>query len=169
MEYRSKMTFFSVPLVHITTGKLENGVWKRGIAKGWIAVGDIAFGILFSCGGVAIGGFSIGGLSIGIVAIAGLGVGVFALGGLAIGIYAIGGAAIALHTAVGGFAAATKYAIGGMAIAEQANNALAEAAIKGSCFFKTGEFVMKHSRWGLILLFLPIVLNIRRKPGDKKL
>ena len=49
MEYRSKLTLFSVPLVHITTGKPENGVWKRGVAKGWIAVGDIAFGILFSC------------------------------------------------------------------------------------------------------------------------
>ncbi|MFA6637059.1 MAG: hypothetical protein WCV56_08190 [Candidatus Omnitrophota bacterium] len=169
MEYTSKINLFSVPLIHITTGKSENGVWKRGIARGWIAVGDIAFGILFSCGGVAIGGFSIGGLSLGIVAIAGFGVGVFALGGLVLGVYAIGGAAIALHASVGGFAAASKYAIGGLAIAEQANNALAESAIKGSCFFKAGEFLMKHSRWGLVLLFLPIVLNIRKKPGEKKL
>ena len=163
MDYKSKISFCGLPLIHITTGKEEAGIYKRGIAKGWIAIGDIALGILFSCGGIALGLIAIGGVSLGVLSIAGLAFGIFALGGLAVAIYAIGGAAIAIYSAVGGFAAAFKYAVGGVAIAEQANNNLAEITIKSSYFFKIGDLILRHSRWGLALILIPIIANLKKR------
>ena len=158
MNYISKSSCCGLPLVHIAI--IGDGNNKRGIAKGWIAIGDISFGVLFSFGGVAIGGIAIGGLSLGILSIAGVALGLFALGGLAVGVYAIGGAAIAIYSAYGGFAAAFKYAIGGAAFAEQANTELAETIIHNSRFFKIGESMIKHSRWALVLVIIPIIFNI---------
>ncbi len=46
MEYESKASFQSLPLVHVSTCKVENGVFKKGVARGWIAVWDISFGVI---------------------------------------------------------------------------------------------------------------------------
>lgn len=117
-EYKSKRMLFNLPLVHVNVG--------RGIhvAKGIVAIGNIALGIV-SVGGVALGGiavggislglltlaglalgllFSAGGISIGAIALGGITVGIFAVGGLSVGMFSLGGCAIASHIAIGGFA-----------------------------------------------------------------
>jgi hypothetical protein len=44
MDYESGLRFLGLPLLHVATGRVENGRYRRGIARGWVAVGDIAFG-----------------------------------------------------------------------------------------------------------------------------
>jgi hypothetical protein len=119
MEYRSSLRILGLPLVHIATGSAWNGTYRRGVATGWVAAGDIAIGILFAFGGVAVGGISIGGVSVGLLSIGGLSVGLAALGGLAAGMVAVGGAAFAWHMAMGGLAVAHDYAAGGLAVAQR--------------------------------------------------
>lgn len=143
--YRSQMALFGWPLIDINVGDpLPPGescavVEPRTprVARGWIAVGDEAHGILLAMGGVArgliaVGGKSlgvlslggcatgivaIGGLAIGIVSFGGLGLGVWALGGAAIGWQAAGGAVMAWDVAAGGIAVSWHAAFGGAAIA----------------------------------------------------
>ena len=167
MNYRSSACLLGLPLVHIAIGPAQGSGAVRGIAKGWIAIGDIAFGVLFAVGGVAVGGLCLGGFSFGIFAIAGLSVGVWAFGGLALGVYAMGGGAIALWAAQGGFAIAGEYALGGMAIGSNANTEAAQIYFDTSGFFRVAEMLARHSRWLLVLaLMVPIVaLVIRRQSG----
>ena len=47
MSYRSGFELLGIPFVHVAMSTVEDGVWKRGIARGWIAIGDVAFGVLF--------------------------------------------------------------------------------------------------------------------------
>src|SRR5262249_45707776 len=101
-EYRSKLTIFGLPLVHIASG-IDPTTGKKRIARGIIAIGDIAQG------GVAIGGVAFGGLVFG-----GLGVGVISLSGLAVGLLTFGGGSIGLIFAYGGLAIAP-IAFGGLA------------------------------------------------------
>lgn len=131
-EYRSR-SFLGLPLLHVVSGKLVDG--RVVPAKGWIAIGDCAHGILFAAGGVAIGAISLGGVSFGLISLGGLSIGALSLGGIALGIYAVGGGAIgyiaagggavALHAAFGGLAIARDYAFGALAIAAHANDAAA--------------------------------------------
>ena len=102
-EYRSKTTLFGLPLVHIATG-LNPQTGKMLIAKGIIAIGNVAVGV------IALGGFALGGISFGGVAL-----GALAYGGIATGLMAIGGLALALLGAAGGLAIAP-YAMGGLAV-----------------------------------------------------
>ena len=102
--YRSKRTVWGIPLVHVAFSGDPTG-WRMALARGVIAIGDMAVGL------VAIGGFAFGG-----VTIAGMGVGVFSLGGLSAGLLvAIGGMAFGGVLAVGG-AAFGVFAVGGLAI-----------------------------------------------------
>jgi hypothetical protein len=163
MDYKTKYKIFGLPFIHITSGKLVDGHYKRGIAKGWIAIGDISFGVIFSVGAVAFGGIAIGGLSIGLLSLAGLALGVFSLGGGAIGIVACGGGAIAWHAAVGGLGVAHEYAEGGLAIANHANDLIARDYFENSRFFSVARFISEHSRWFLLLVAIPIVQNLIRR------
>jgi hypothetical protein len=108
-----------LPLVHVALSSVVDGQFRRGVATGWIAIGDVAFGILLAVGGVAVGGVSFGGIAVGVLPIGGLALGVLALGGVALGIVAVGGAAVAWHAAIGGLAVASHYAAGGVAIAPE--------------------------------------------------
>jgi len=117
MEYRSKASILGLPLLHIATGALVDGRYSRGIARGWIAIGDIALGVLFACGGIAIGGIALGGGALGLISIGGVALGLCAVGGLSVGVLAFGGAAFAWYAAVGGLAVAHDYAAGGLALA----------------------------------------------------
>ena len=130
LNYKSHRTLFGLPLVHLASGQVVDGRYQRAIARGWIAMGDISLGILFSLGGVACGGISIGGVSLGLITFSGVGLGLilclgglalggYAVGGLAIGVIAVGGGAIALYDAEGGLAIAGHAARGGLAIASQ--------------------------------------------------
>ena len=163
MGYKTKVTLLGLPLVHISTSKMENGHHGRGIARGWIAIGDISFGIILSVGGVAFGGAAIGGIAVGLLSFAGMAIGVLAFGGGAIGVFATGGGAIAWHAATGGFAMANEYALGGEAFANQANNLIAEDYFKNSVFFSSTKVIGEHSRWFILLVFLPVIQNLIHK------
>lgn len=118
MDYRSSASLLGLPLVHVATGELIDGRYRRGVATGWFAVGDIAIGVFFACGGIALGGISLGGAALGFLPIGGFALGVLAVGGLGLGFVAMGGAACAWYAAIGGLAVAHDYAIGGLALAQ---------------------------------------------------
>jgi transcriptional regulator with XRE-family HTH domain len=103
-EYVSRMKIGNIPLVHINVGR------GMRVAKGLLAIGNIAIGII-SLGGLSIGLLSLAGLGIGVFAFGGLAMGVFVLGGLAIGYLAIGGVAIGIN-AIGAIAIAKDVALG---------------------------------------------------------
>src|SRR5581483_2731394 len=129
MEYRSKASFLGLPLVHVATGGHSASRYRRGVASAWFAIGDIAMGVVFACGGIAIGDMSVGGVVIGILPFGGIALGLLAIGGLAFGIMALGGAAFASYAAVGGLALARNDAMGGCCIGtERHPAALAKVA-----------------------------------------
>jgi len=111
-EYVSQFTVWGLPLVHVVFGPQQG--CSRGVAKGVIAVGDTAYGVLFAFGGVACGGVAVGGLSFGLVTLGGVAIGGAAVGGLAVGLVALGGFAIG-GLAMGGMAVGY-YAFGGSAL-----------------------------------------------------
>ena len=113
-EYKSKVTLFGLPLVHINVGRYGLH-WARGI----VAVGNVATGVA-ALGGLSAGLLSVGGVGVGAVALAGLGSGLIALGGMAAGaLCAVGGAAFSFGLAVGGCAIGGAWAVGGAASASQ--------------------------------------------------
>ncbi len=112
VEYRSNLSVLGLPLIHVATGAIAGGIYRRRVAMGWIAVGDAALGIFFSCGGVALGSISVGGASLGVLSLGGLASGAAAVGGLAAGVLALGGAACVWYTAIGGLAVAHDYEAG---------------------------------------------------------
>jgi hypothetical protein len=168
MEYKSRATLFGLPIIHVSTGRIVDGKFKRGIAKGWVAVGDISFGVVLSLGGVAFGGIAAGGLSFGVLAMAGLSVGIYSFGGAAFGVWALGGLAVAFYASIGGAAIATEYALGGVAVAEHMNNPAAEAYFKGETFFIIARKVADHSRWFILLAFIPAIQATWKRIKDKK-
>ncbi len=91
-EYVSSLKIMGLPLVHVAFGPLHGR--PRGIAKGVIAIGDTAFGVLFALGGVAVGGLALGGVSFGLLTLGGVAIGGVAVGGLAVGVIAVGGLAL---------------------------------------------------------------------------
>ncbi|PWU13714.1 MAG: sigma-70 family RNA polymerase sigma factor [Verrucomicrobia bacterium] len=148
-EYRSRRTFLGLPLLHIRVNCVEGG--KTLPAKGWIAVGNRAYGILFAAGTFAVGGMSCGPLAVGAVALGGFGLGLFAFGGLAVGAAAIGGAALGYVAygggaigwlgASGGAVLARHFAMGGGALATHANDPAAHVFMQSSAFFRHAEVV----------------------------
>jgi RNA polymerase sigma factor (sigma-70 family) len=168
-QWASPWSLFGWPLVHINFASptmhpadAAQGGRKSKIARGWIAIGDRAYGIILAVGGIATGGIAIGGVSMGgiafggaafgLVGIGGFGaglfafgggaIGVFAVGGLALGWLALGGLALAIRGAHGGLALAFQFATGALAIAEHANDDAAKAFVKQSLFFRTGEWLL---------------------------
>ena len=140
--YRSETTFLGLPLVDINwsapmppKGSEPFRGGKR-VARGWIAIGDDASGVLLAIGStarglVAVGGralgvVSFGGLALGLIAVGGIGLGVLGIGGLCAGGYAFGGGAVGWRAA-GGLAVAWDVACGGGAFAR--HGAVGGAAI----------------------------------------
>jgi serine/threonine-protein kinase len=105
-EYRSERTLWGLPLLHVARGK-DPMTGRRRVARGIVAIGDIAVGVLamggwafgvVTFGGIAVGLLSWGGLAVGLLlAIGGCAVGGLAMGGLAVGGVAIGGAAVGYY------------------------------------------------------------------------
>ncbi|MEL6894712.1 MAG: serine/threonine-protein kinase [Planctomycetota bacterium] len=93
-RYTSKAKLFGLPIIDIQTGG-KHRTSGPGVAKGIIAIGD-----------VAIGGLAMGGSAFGVVA----------FGGFAMGLNAFGGCAIALQLAMGGCAISGGLSFGGCAI-----------------------------------------------------
>ena len=100
-EYRSGPAPGGLPWIHICIGGPTEGGHRLGVARGVIALGDVAIGVV-ALGGVAVGLVAIGGVALGLAALAGLSVGLFAVGGLAIGVTALGAVAVGLtsHSAL---------------------------------------------------------------------
>jgi hypothetical protein len=167
MNYKSSIRLLGLPLVHVAIGPPIGSPGVRGIAKGWIAVGDIAFGIVFALGGIAVGALSVGGVSVGILALAGLSIGIWSVGGLALGAFALGGGAIAVWAANGGLAVANEYALGGLAIGSNANTDVARIYFDSSVFFRVATMAARYSLWLLVLaVIVPFsALFIRRRGG----
>ncbi len=104
-EYKSGITIFGLPLIHIASG-VDEATGRPRIARGIFAMGNIAVGVV-ALGGMAFGGLTFGGLSLGLISIGGLSIGAVALGGMAVGaLFAAGGIAVSLAYAVGGGALA---------------------------------------------------------------
>lgn len=168
MEYRSRIEFLGLPLLHVRfRGPGDRRLWPSA-AKGWIALGDVAFGVLLAAGGFACGGISLGGASVGLLALGGGAGGFLALGGLAVGWWALGGLAIGAEAALGGLAIAGKIAMGGLAIAgDAAVGGLPLAPHTGGQGVKDyfdhhpvireGRLLLRYSSW---LLALPILLGL---------
>ena len=139
-EYRSRATLLGLPLVHCRGGKLPGQ--KTQPAIGWFAFGEVAYGIIYASGAVAVGAISSGGVAVGILSFGGFGCGLFTFGGIAIGGVALGGAAIGViasggialgwYAALGGLAVARELALGGAAMANHANDPVAR------------EFILQH-------------------------
>jgi len=185
-QWRSTWSLLGLPLIDInfsspdpqsfiskaTVSALLPG--KARIARGWIALGDRAHGLLFACGNIAIGGIAIGGacagvlaiggaaaglvcvgggavgalalggLAVGAIAWGGVALGAWAFGGLAIGWMAFGGGALAWRAAEGGLACAHDVALGGKAIATHANDVLARGFVSHNWFFSAADWQRTH-------------------------
>ncbi len=166
MNYKSSISLLGLPLAHVAIGPPEGSSGTRGIARGWIAIGDIAFGVVFALGGLAVGGISVGGLSVGVLAFAGLSVGVWSVGGLALGVFALGGGAIAVWAANGGLAVASEYSLGGFAMGAHANTDAARAYFESSWFFSMASLLARHSRWLLVFaIIVPIITMLAKRRG----
>lgn len=134
--YTSRQSLLGLPLVDVQFGAqtFDRGITSPRIARGWVAIGDRAHGIVlaigsrargmiafggFACGviamgGVAIGMFTLGGCSLGLLSFGGLAFGGICYGGFSVGAYAVGGLAVG-WVAVGGAAFGWKIASGGIA------------------------------------------------------
>jgi hypothetical protein len=166
VEYRSSIGLLGLPLVHVATGAVVDGRYRRGVATAWFAIGDIAVGVLFACGGVAFGGLCVGGAAFGLVPVGGFALGALAVGGLAVGAAAVGGAAVAWYAAVGGLAVAGEYAIGGVALARNVlappvSGALPWSSIPHASFQWTDAFAL--AAICVVLVFIALTVQARRK------
>ena len=72
MEYRSSTGLLGLPLAHVATGVVVDRCYRRGVATGWIAVGDIALGVRCACGAVSKCGLCLGGVAVCVVPLGGL-------------------------------------------------------------------------------------------------
>lgn len=130
-EYKSHIKLFGFPLFHFKFTKPEVGDKP---AVGWIAGGNLAYGLLFAWGGVAVAPVSVGIISVGVISVGALGFGLIGLGLVGIGIIGFGASAIAYKayaslSAIGwqsafsnGFSMAKDAAIGPIARATHVNN-----------------------------------------------
>jgi hypothetical protein len=101
-DYKSSTTIAGWPLLHVCGG-IDPATMQPRVARGVIAIGNIAVGVL-AIGGVACGLITVGGASLGLLlAIGGAAFGAgLAVGGVAVGSIAIGGAAVGFFYAIGG-------------------------------------------------------------------
>ena len=120
IRFRSTRMLWGCPLLVVSCGPDATHDEDRGIARGIIAIGDIAVGVI-AIGGLSAGVISIGGLSVGLVTIGGVAFGGIVLGGVAVGGVAFGGVAVGLAAAGG--VAVGYYAAGGRAVGTYIINA----------------------------------------------
>jgi hypothetical protein len=156
-EWRSRAELFGLPLVHV---RFNPEMKDKTAAKGWIAIGTRAYGLIFANGAIAVAPIAWGALAIGIVGLGGFGIGVLAFGGAAIGYAAIGGGAVGYMSwggvalgwlaASGGAPIAHNFAVGGAGIAAHVNDDAAREFIDQSFFFRHVSaffFVMVTVSW----------------------
>ncbi len=204
-DFTSKATFLGLPLLQIKTQSMPNHWQMKApaersatVARGWIAIGDKAYGVLLAMGGRAVGGIAFGGMSAGIVAFGGVSFGLISVGGLALGGLVIGGCslgvasygglaigwlafggggggALAWKCAVGGAEIAHEMAVGGYASAAEANSEIAKQFVLSNSFFQTAQQAAESKSFSLSLQlgwFLPLMLlfavSFRRKSAGEE-
>lgn len=113
-EYKSALTLYGQPLLHVAYG-YDPETGRPRVARGVIAVGNLAVGGL-AVGGLSLGLLSLGGVSFGIL----FGLGALAFGGFA----ALGGMALAVNVALGSIAIG-RVALGVIAVGKAAAGVLA--------------------------------------------
>ncbi len=167
-EYRSRLMLLRLPVIHVRlAARDQNG--RILPAKGWIAVGEIAYGgfiglgSMFAvapislAGGAAVGGLALGGgCAAGVLSIGGaLAFGLLALAAAAVGwTAAIGGLAVSHHVAIGGAAFAHDLALGGLATARHANDIAVNAVIQNSsCLSYVQTMIRSHTAKVIKLVF----------------
>ena len=158
-EYKSKATLFGLPLVHV---KFSRGFDRQAVAKGIIAVGNIAVGIV-SLGAISVGILSLGAISLGLLlSFGGLALGGMAWGGIGIGLAACGGIAVGVN-AVGGLAVASELGVGGVAIGRVAVGSAAYGKhillTDGIARDAVKEFLLQQypGMWGVFVRFLSLI------------
>jgi RNA polymerase sigma factor (sigma-70 family) len=165
-EYRSPLSLFGLPLLHIRIGG-ELALRNKPV-KAWVAVAEVAMGGLFAFGGVAIAPLSIGGLAIGLVPLGGCAVGLMALGGFslgwwsfggcAVGWLAFGGCALGWQAALGNLALAHSFALGPAAYAAHFNDPTAQAFAQDTLFFRWSHVALGHLYWLGLVWIIPLIL-----------
>ncbi|MDR3406821.1 MAG: sigma-70 family RNA polymerase sigma factor [Chthoniobacter sp.] len=158
-EYRSRWSFFGLPLVHIRIG--DRFAVLRGPVKAWIAAGGYAIGGLFAYGGLAIAPVSIGfcalgllpfgAMALGLVSFGGVSLGVWSFGGLAIGWQAMGGCAIAWNAACGNVSLAHVFAVG--------NDAVSRRFLQSNLFFRSAILFDRYWLWWNLLWIIPMTIQ----------
>lgn len=152
-EFKSKITLFGLPLVHIASG-IDPATGQPRVAKGIIAIGAKAIGV-FASGGIAIGGVTLGGVSLGLFSVGGLALGILmAIGGCAAGGFAWGGLGCGL-IAMGGVALGL-YAFGGTAFGLYVMSNQRQDAAAIALF---GPWVYNWPMWLAALAVITVVLQ----------
>jgi len=156
------MRLLGLPLFCYASGGLDVGA-EQQVARGWVAIGDMAVSPLLAIGGVAVAPVAVGGLTVGVVSLGALALGIVAVGSLAAGWVAAGPLAVAWQAAVGGMALAHDFALGGMARAAEANSAAARAWFAAQWWPGPAWFVLRQGWWVVVLcIVIPLALMARR-------
>jgi hypothetical protein len=169
-EFRSRLSLFGLPLVHVRIGDRFDVV--RGPVKAWIAIGSShAVGVVFASGGIAIAPLSFGGIAIGLLPFGAISMGMFSIGAISLGVWAYGGLAIgwqvfcgvgvAWNAAMGGMAIAHDFADGRIAHAAQANTEIAAQFFRQSLFFRCANVISDHGIWLMLGWIIPLALQSR--------
>lgn len=103
-KYRSRGEINGWPLIHINLGT-DPETGQPLVAKGVIAIGNIAVGIV-----------SIGAVAFGVVTLAGFGLGIVSLAGISTGIVALGAIALGYDVSLGAVVLSSKFSLGVIAI-----------------------------------------------------
>jgi RNA polymerase sigma factor (sigma-70 family) len=175
LEYRSKFVLFGLPFIHIrASGGLTAPVVP---VRAWIASGDLAIGLLFASGNLAIAPVSIGACAIGLLSFGGCAVGLISLGGLSVGLrsfgvlafgwHVFGACAIAWNAANGGIAIAHNFAFGGIAYALQANNHAAGSFFQQDLLFHNPRRLLFYLAWLNLLWVIPMLARWRVVASDR--
>lgn len=166
-EYKSRLTFLGVPLMHV---KLATPEAEERPAIGWIAAGEVAYGLLFAWGGFAVAPISVGIISGGLITVGAVGFGLISIGTVGVGLLAMGASAIGYKaygslSALGwesafsvGFSTAKEAAVGPIAYADQVNNELAASI---SNLESVGQSYVTILGIMAILVIVPVVLYAR--------
>jgi RNA polymerase sigma factor (sigma-70 family) len=176
-EYRSRLSLFGLPLVHVRLGDRFDVI--RGPVKAWIAIGSShAMGVIFASGGIAIAPVSFGGIAIGLLPFGAIALGVFPLGALALGGWAYGGLAFgwqifcgcgaAVNAAMGGIVFAHAFADGAVAHALQANTQVATDFFRQSLFFRCAHALSNHGFLLMLAWVIPLGIQSRIVAKDRR-
>lgn len=176
-EYRSRASLCGLPLIHARLGATWTS--QREAVKAWVAIADdLAIGVIFAFGGMAIapisfGGFALGGIvfggfGVGVLCYAGFAVGAWAIGGFALGLLALGGCAAGWTAAAGGVAISHQFALAGVALAAHANDDAAKAFIGNNAFFQNAFPLVTKWLWPTLLLSLVPSLLIWRATRKRR-